>query len=532
MKKIEIYLNDFLFNSGVLGLHKILEYKKKESYIQKEGNVINIDVEAFEDFEQDYIDTMIYFYEEDTKYHTITKLKGDIDQLDLNIAENEKILKDKYKFIKTSMESASYKAGYEIVKLTDDSENPYEYIEILKNEKELERMKELSINIIEHIEKNKEIYCMKDIIYTKINCFWENVSFLNRTSNKKDIKEEYVRTFVKPFKEYIQNERKPGNTCIECGNSISKKEASGMSWLKDVGVDMSRKKSIFWNFNEDMFICPICNLIYSCIPLGFTMIGSNGIFVNNNENFEMLIGFNRLIETNNNLEEQNYEKIYQKILSNYINRIEQVGNKEKIKYELRNIQVIKRIGPKDKMKYEFNMISKDKLKIIEKVMENLGSLSKTRAYQDVLGNLLNGNKQYKLINEYLRKKENMKNIKDILIIELNSMGGVNVKERKERIQEMFDEGESLQIHFFKNNENENKLKSYAYKLQNALNANNLEDFMKLLTLFYGSLGKPIPNCEAMKVLIKEPEYFRLLGYSYVYGLGKWREKREEKVGGK
>ena len=102
-----------------------------------------------------------------------------------------------------------------------------------------------------------------------------------------------------------------------------------------------------------------------------------------------------------------------------------------------------------------------------------------------------------------------------------------MQNRKERIEEIIEEGEKLQKYFFHQKENENKLKSYAFKLQGALKANNVEEFMKLFTLFYGSLGIPMPNCEAIKVLIEEPESFRLLGYSYIYGLEKRIDKKIE-----
>ena len=94
---------------------------------------------------------------------------------------------------------------------------------------------------------------------------------------------------------------------------------------------------------------------------------------------------------------------------------------------------------------------------------------------------------------------------------------------------MIEEGKHLKKFFFAHGENENKIVSYNYKLQQALKSNNIEEFMKLFTLFYGSLKIPMPNCEAIKVLLEEPEYFRLLGYSYLYGLGIKLEKNSEKV---
>ena len=158
---------------------------------------------------------------------------------------------------------------------------------------------------------------------------------------------------------------------------------------------------------------------------------------------------------------------------------------------------------------------------------NVEKLLGTNLYQEVLTNLLEGRKQYSLIARLLRENRNIEVIKYILLIQLNSMGGKNVQDRKERIEEMIKEGEDLRKRFFAKEENQNKLKSYAFKLQGALKANNVEEFMKLFTLFYGSLGIPMPNCEAIKTLIEEPESFRLLGYSYIYGLEKRIDKKIE-----
>ncbi len=531
MEEIKIRLNDFLFNSGILGLYKILINVEKEELMRIEGNCLIIKTEALDNFENDYIKTMIDTYEETTKWYSIIQKKESINNLNLENEDAQKIFDEQYKFIKNAMESNSYKAGYEILKNKEIQENPYEDINLIKQEKDYKEKRKLLLNIVAHIEGNKEVYCMKDIIYTKINCFWSNVAFLNRNANKNDIKEEYKKVFVNPAIEYINSSRKSDITCIECGNLITKKEAMGMSWLNDVGVDVNRKKSGFWNFNEDTYICPICNLVYSCVPLGFTLIGSNGIFVNNNESIKSLKKYNSILKTERNLKEDTLEEVYGEILYNFINRTEQLANEKMSSNEPKNIQVIKRVGAKDNQKYEFNMISKDKLEILKKCSDNFKNLMSSNVYQEVLNNLLEGKKQYNTIYKLLRENKNISVIKNIIIIQLNSMGGINVQDRKERIEEMINEGENLKKYFYFEKENQNKLKSYIYKLQGALKANNIEEFMKLFTLFYGSLGKPMPNCKAVKVLIEEPEYFRLLGYSYVYGLEKLADKKQEIKGG-
>lgn len=527
MEEVKIRLNDFLFNSGVLGFYRVLQNANKEDLLFIEANTMKITKKLLEEFEEDYINTMLDTYEEDTKWYTITSKQEWINQLNVKDKDQEQLLEEQYKFIKKSVESASYKAGYEILKGKKIIENPYEYIELLKKEKEPKKRKDIILKIIDHIETNKRIYCMKDIVYTKVNCFWSNVAFLNRNANKNDMEEEYQKVFVEPALNYLENNRKSDITCTQCGNIISKKEASGMSWLNDTGVDFNRKKSGFWNFKEDMFLCPICNLIYSCVPLGFKMIGSNGIFINNNESIKKLKQYNDILTIEENAKEETFEKIYGKVISHFINQTDQLANEKMGEYEPRNIQVIKRIGAKDNQKYEFNMLSKDKLEILKKTTKYFKKLLSSNLYQEVLTNLIEGRKQYYLIARILKENRNIEVIKNILLIQLNCMGGIDLKEREERIDEMIEEGQKLKKHFFAHNENENKLNSYNYRLQGALKTNNIEEFMKLFTLFYGSLKIPMPNCEAIKVLLKEPEYFRLLGYSYLYGLGVRLEKKPE-----
>lgn len=527
MEDITIRLNDFLFNSGVLGFYRILQNAEKEELVSVKGNGITITKETIRNFTEDYINGMIHAYEEDTKWYTITSKKEWIKGINSNNKEQMKQLEEQYKFVKTSIESASYKAGYEILKSKGIQEDPYELVKQLKKEKEPKKRKENILKIVEHIEKYKKIYCMKDIIYTKINCFWSNVAFLNRNANKNDMQEQYQKVFVEPALAYLANSRNGDITCIQCGNTISKKEASGMSWLNDVGVDINRKKSGFWNYKEDTFLCPLCNLIYSCIPLGFQMIGSNGIFINSNESIKQLKAYNDILTIEENVKEEIFEKAYGKIISHFINRTQQIASNKMEEYEPRNIQVVKRIGAKDNQKYEFNMLSRDKLEILKNTNEYFKSILETNLYQDVLNNLIEDRKQYHLIAKLLKEEKNIKLIKSILFIQLNCMGGIDVKNRKERIEEMIEEGKHLKKYFFAHGENENKIVSYNYKLQQALKANNIEEFMKLFTLFYGSLKMPMPNCEAIRVLLEEPEYFRLLGYSYLYGLGVRLEKNKK-----
>ena len=38
------------------------------------------------------------------------------------------------------------------------------------------------------------------------------------------------------------------------------------------GFDTSRKPSHVWNFINDIAVCPVCKLVYSCVPAGFLFL--------------------------------------------------------------------------------------------------------------------------------------------------------------------------------------------------------------------------------------------------------------------
>jgi len=419
MEEIEIRLNNFLFNSGVLGFYKILENSNKLDLIKSEGNTIKIDPKVFENFETNYIEAMLHTFRQDTRWYTITDSKARIQGLDISDKEDAKKLDDFYKFLKKSLESASYKAGYEIAKIKDD-ENPYKYIEEIKEQKTKEIIKENTLKIIDYLKKHKEIYCMKDIMYGKIQMFWENVAFLNKTANTKDIKEEYKKAFVIPVQQYLEKKQKGEYNCIECGNIVGKSDTSSLSWIKNTGVDIARKKSAFWNFKEDAFICPICSLIYSCVPLGFTILGNNSIFINRNESINNLIETNKLIEIKNSINGKGLETIQYNLFIKLLNRFKEIQDEKMYENGIDNIQVVKRKKiEKDNVKYEMNIISRDKMvafkkskKDFEILIDKVVYIDKEPLiiYEEVISNFLGNINQYRLLDKLIREKENNKKI--------------------------------------------------------------------------------------------------------------------------
>jgi len=489
--------------------------------------MLEVDTKVFEGFERDYIKTMLDIFGKDTRWFSITEKKERIENLNLTDEKELKELEEFYKFLKKSLESASYKAGFEIAKSKDD-ENPYEYIEQIKSVKTNDSMKKNSIKIIDYLKKHKEIYCMKDIMYNKINMFWENVAFLNRNANTKDIEEEYKKTFVVPVLEYLKNSKKSDYNCIECSNMVSKSEATSMSWLKDVGVDINRKKSGFWNFVEDTFLCPVCSLIYSCAPLGFYILGRESIFINQNNNMKMLRKENAQIEPHLKNQENNIEHSIFLIM---IEQFKELSMGKIADNEIHNIQVIKRTTVGDKIAYEFTTISKEKLRIFK---ENINSFEKIlgkkiyinddyiNIYEQVMSNFLNNRNQYELLyiltNAEVNNSINTSYKRYILDIQINSMGGLKMEEKKEIStleEKILWAGRELKN---LNRENANKLRAYVLQLTNSLRTNNPELFMDIVTRMYGGLSEDIPYANAFAKMLTDSKYFRCLGYAYVIGL--------------
>ena len=92
MEEVEVRLNNFLFNSGVLGFYRIVENVGKLDLIKAEGNTLKIKKEVFDNFEKDYIKTMLDKFGEDTRWYTITERKEKIERLDLTKKDGKWLL--------------------------------------------------------------------------------------------------------------------------------------------------------------------------------------------------------------------------------------------------------------------------------------------------------------------------------------------------------------------------------------------------------------------------------------------------------
>ncbi|MBE6066079.1 MAG: type I-B CRISPR-associated protein Cas8b1/Cst1 [Clostridium lundense] len=540
---IRLELSDWLYNAGIVGIANVfdandVEYTRNSNYIEFEDS-------ALEDFQEKYFKYFIKKYEKFTSWYKLISFQDYIEGSDINTLAEKDIEKiNKYiEDIKKKLTSNSYKSGYLLIK---DNR-----LDLLKEEKRLKKIKltkkqeakdasdsiqerfEIIKDIIQYLKKDevKKVILAKNIIYDIIQKFWSDVSFLNKNNSSNDMYKEYKSYFLDSTTTYTnENKDKYKYSCFTCDNKISKlgKPASyDLTWISKIGVDMSRKSSHFWNFNADSFICPICNLVYSCIPAGFTVISGKGLFINENSNIESLIKINRHSLDHNSSFEDLEQETYYNIVENM--------NQSSVEYfqkEVENIQIVKLDSNNDRRPYTFNILSKDKLNIVSENKNRLKAMIKIHAkagskeylnlYREVLTRLYDGKNQFDLINKllYLRLDDKFNRIQFIdMIIKINNSFFEGRDKRKmvsyKTIDDCRKSGLLLRNEYVNKNA-KNKLGGISYRLLNALKTKNTARFMDTLLNSYMYLGKQVPI--AFVDALKDVDRFQSIGYSFVLGL--------------
>jgi CRISPR-associated protein Cst1 len=541
VEKINVKLKDFLFNAGICGFLKVLRYDHYDLEDQEIGNSIEVPVSFLDNFGDKYIKAMLDCFQKDTLYQSLITQYDRFSRMKLEEIQQKEYEEFVSKLI-SKISSASYKSGYAIITSQGDTFDMLSYVKQLKEEKDIRRSLSICEKIVSYMLKHKETLCMKDIIYTKINMFWQGLAFLNSSNSKKDIKECYYKDFVKPAQTYLGKKSKGDLQCIQCGSPLNATLGRGMSWLNDMGIDMGRKRSHYWNFKPDTYLCPICALIYSCIPLGFAIVGSDAIFINNNESIHELVAVNNIHkkggEVYNTLNE-----LYYKVLYSFID----IGNQIQTK-EIQNIQIIKRISPTNEAgRYVFNTLSQPLLKTLEKSKNNFRHLlnwsykqdkdSYVSVYQEVADNFFSGRNQYSLIHNILQKvfNENIvaPYVKDILSIQRRQTrkfysnyegGSFAMYVSKDEFDAAYKAGSQIRMEYSRDiagDQDKQKkinegLRSFVYPLLLSLKTKDQSKFSDTLFRFYVGRSQSIP-----KILINmqlNDEKFQLLGYTFVAGL--------------
>ena len=559
MEEIKLLIGDFLKNAGLVGLKYLLDASDAEEEIDygitedKQGLWLERQFVVNADWTDMYFKAFVKRYGELTNYQLVLDKIGDILEKAGQPEWDKKTCKEDLKFINEKLLSKSYQSGFANIK--DHIENPDVY-ELLKSHKLKENMEKEELcarlqQLMIFLQQPlcKETFSMKSIIYNYINRFWDGKSFLLRANASKDMKSVFDVDFSEPFRRYAAaDHKKAKDMCIDCAGKIDAKEKVSIAFMKDQADDLTRKRSAFWNCKVDAYLCPACAFVYSLAPLGFTLAGRTFVFVNMNQNIDLLLRANSSDgKMAIDLKREEKER-YASWIARTINLLLQEKDRE-----LGNIQVIAR-GMGESDRYTFDVISKDILKLlndksIRNDLEQLGRYPYVKTgreywnvHETVILNLLRYHNQYEVIGKLLKMALEGEGFlfKASFVYDIQLRSSLARKKDKT----MNTGGEVMNRYAVRERGYELRnallgangtsddacIRGTIYQLLNALSVGNVEHFMEVIMRVYCSTRLQVPD--AFIEFLKDRDTFTEYGYAFLLGLqGSHYEKKEEKVNG-
>ncbi|ECB9645075.1 type I-B CRISPR-associated protein Cas8b1/Cst1 [Listeria monocytogenes] len=556
--EIEVRSNDWLINAGLVGFLNIVG----KDNVKIDGQSIYFTADLLEDFETKYFSFFIQEYKETLAWSKIVSYKEAMERFraDGFASFDEDALNNLNKYVKDVVKFYLKKANYiKVFPLINSDANVNKWLENLNtiNLTKKQKWEEVKPDIVEKVEqiytqldviidfctseKGLRYLGAKNLIYSVINKGWSGVSFLFKQTKFIDPYLDYKTTFVDPVIEYLDTDlSKAKYNCFNCNQPIKNLKLD-LSFMNEVGFDTARKTSHVWDFNNDVATCPICRLVYSCVPAGFTYVYGEGMFVNDS------YGVNELHRVNERMRKSilrfnkdgiNSTNTYQALVESITSEHE--NNR---RYELADIQLIRY----ENEHYHFNLLSKKMLHIMNDSKEILKSLIRCgynegnlniNLYKEVIQHLMNNENLFTLVHKLIFYKQssvnglyyNMWNVSGVLEINTKFLKEIEVMtniEERDLTNAQKSGGDFKQAYVDKNSEN--KVSSITYKLLNALKLNDKNGFMDILLNSYSYLGKPVPTVFMSSFSSKET--FKSIGYAFMIGVSANKTKSKNKDGG-
>ncbi|WP_141604030.1 type I-B CRISPR-associated protein Cas8b1/Cst1 [Terrilactibacillus laevilacticus] len=546
---IELTLKEWLYNVGIVGFVNIVG---KDNITIVDNSTISFSKEVLHGFENKYFDYFINTYEKILPWYKIISYESEITRLENNDFDtfDEKTLEQLNTYIKKVVKKSikddkerkkpAYKLmenGAELLRL----EKKLDIIPSLKKSETLEDKKQdiisevkIQFEILKRIIRCCQSYegrrylAGKSIIYNIINKAWGRVCFLNPQTKEKDMYVDFKNHFVTPTEDYINEEdRKRKYHCFICDRTIRNLNLN-LSFLNQIGFDTSRKSSHVWNFTNDVGICPICRLIYSCVPAGFTYVYDRGLFVNDSTTIDNLLRVNDNIKLSTL--QQNDTTVRSVNTYFALTKAIQEQFSGKVKYELADIQIVRY----ENETYRFNVLSRLTLSVLNQSKEAMSKLLNTgfregntnfNLYEIVMKKLFNNENLFTIIHKLIIYKlsnvtnlyYNISHVNRLLEINTNFLRGIGRMEGliKEDVKLANDFGYYFRKAYQKK-KSDNKLPGISYKLLNALKTNNINMFMDVLLNCYSYIKEQVPKL-FLQVFTND-ETFKTIGYAFVAGI--------------
>ena len=548
--EIRVELGNWQFNAGIVGLYSILK-NHDENSVRMDSEALYFNSEELENFEEKYFNYLIKVYEKTLSWYKIVSFKDkleyfktkEIDEKDLN--EINTYVKD---ILKKYLKSNSYVAAYDFIPgdiNPTEAEKKLKTINLKKKEKIEDKHEEIK-ELLDQIEKiieycssltAKKYICGKNLIYNIIKNGWDGVSFLYRQTKEKDIYKDFKNYFISPINEYLESDKKKYKyNCFICNREIKNLD-NDFSFLVNTGFDTNRKLSHVWDFINDVAMCPICKLVYSCVPVGFSYVFGTGIFINANTNIKNLINVNTRIKTDI-YKEENLSGIY-KVLNRELQK--------DMEYELEDIQLVRF----ENEKYYFNILSKNMIRVIIESIDDLKKIESTTykingeiySLNDELNKkLLNNENLFNLIHKLLYSKVSGDSnylsagaVFSTIKINFRMLKGIGYMENRELniLPRARSAGEQLKKKY-ESKKSEHKLQGICYRILNGIKTNNITMVMDTILNSYLYCDESVPKI--IMEMMSDEETFKELGYSFVTGLlskefdDKKDENKEDKGG--
>lgn len=544
---IRIESSDWLKNAAIIGLMRILDKSATHPHY------LEFDEEDLVDFEQKYFQYFRNTYTNFTSWNKIVEQHSWLHSLAIEKMTEKDLekLNEMIKLTKYQLSSNSYVNTYPIIPdlIINIQDLEAKLVKVVKRKGEtlldiqvdIQLVREQLFTIIDLLKQTqvKKYITSKNVIYDVIAHFWSGVSFLHKENNKNDMFKVYHDYFLVSLNQYIQEKKvekkyeKYKYQCSTCNNKIatlSKPRSFNMNWISKMGADTKRKTSHYWNCESDIYICPVCNFLYSCVPAGFTYFNGKGLFVNENSSIKTMQSVNQVslqkVTNFAELEEKSYYQI--------LDTLDQAQS-EKMSKEIQNIQIVKLDKENTVRPYTFNNLSKERLDIMMKnkkrIEKLVGKYVKTdegflNLYEEVTTRIYENRNQFDLLYKLLvlGRKSDFSNTHYMYLILLISNSSQKEGKRMDyrKINEFQKLGIQLQEAY---KDSPNKLPGITHRLLNATKVKNEHRFTETLLNAYMSKGKKVP-LEFIESL-HDQSRFQTIAYAFLLGLQGGNEKKTD-----
>lgn len=560
---IDFKLNSWLENAGIIGLTRIVQ---KSTYTIK-NNILHLDQDELPNLAHDYFDYFINTYGKYLRYYRLVSMKNTL--LDWQDQGLDNFTEDELKYLitwfddvlKHNMNLKTYKTVIKFLNDDFDVTAVFKQCNALmrtlkkknaftkKHDEVIQTLSTLIpklLQIIAYFEKpNASKHFQANMLANRIiENAWTGAAFLDRANNKEpDIYRSFTNYFVQPVIDYLQADHsKDQYFCSNCGRKVGK-ERRTYTFLNGMGYNPTKKQSNGWNYNNDLYVCPICYLMYACTSAGFTYnMNHDGIFVNNNKSVKILKHTNdAILETmTTDLANSSNTSVYQSFIKAYHHELASnsrymLANIQMIKYQNDHytFQIIPEVGAKV-LKYATDMTLKNGEPLLDTLysigITNFNGQNYYSLFDEIINCLFNNTNLTPLIQilEQLKATDTAGcyyNVSHIInIIHINSEFINQIIKRQGDKQTMIDQKEINQMRHqgvqmkesYTNKSNANKAQALAYRMLNALRVNNTDAFMDLLLNACLYQNCYVPN--SFLTTKHNPQVFKEYGYAFVAGL--------------